>query len=286
MSEPDVIQESSPEPESVNEEVVATPEVQQDLNVPIDLPLPAEGNIAVDEVDNRGVSYKNVAHEYKRKLDDVTTQLSQMNTVLESIQSGQAQETQPTYTIAELEVYKQQNPEHAAWCEQEKARIQKEDIVASVRDEFEARNAKQQEAQVRQQSLHAVAKAYPQIFSKDESGNVIGYDNSNPLTQRIAAYAKDPTIANRPDGILYAAKLAYADLAAAGLVQAQTKAQTQQAVIGDLQRKTAIEGGGLSAITPASPRQVALDGLRDSGERKDARSALKQIMLNSGRLKE
>ena len=98
-------------------------------------------------------------------------------------------------------------------------------------------------------------------------------------------YGQDPNIASRPDGLLYAAKLAAGDLYAAGLLQTQHKVATQQATIGDLQRKTAVEGGGF-APTSASPRVNAINDVRETGSRQAARSALGAMFKDAGILKE
>lgn len=276
MPETDVTQVSSPEPTNTSVEEVANPDVK------VDLPLPTVGEQVVEEIDERGVPYKNVAHEYKRKFEDVQSELSKMRGVLENISQNQIQsqkQQEPNYTIADLEAYKQQHPEYAAWCEQEKARIQKEEIIRSVKEEFETRTQAQRNEIVKQQSLQAVVKSYPQAFKKDAQGNIIDWDSGNPLTQRIALYAKDPRISNSPDGILYAAKLAYADLANAGLIQAQTKVNAQKAEIADLHRRTAVEGGSMGQLQQTPMRVQALNRFKETGSRSDAREALKQMFV-------
>jgi hypothetical protein len=294
----DVNQASSPEQqnsdvqaEPIQPQVAeqATPETPVVPNIPTDLPLPGEGNTPVNEVDERGVSYKNVAAEYKRKLEDVSNKMSSMESTLQAIHQGQQQEQKPQYTIADIEEYVASNrdsltPSQIGQLEQEKVRIMKEEIVESVRAENTRLNEQKRNEQVRNQALTAVAQNFPQVFKTDSAGNA-QWDLSNPLTQRIAAYSKDPSIANRPDGVLLAAKLAYADMVPNGLAQAQTKVQAQQAEIGDLQRRTAIEGAGSGAAIPMSPRVAAINRVRETGERRDGRDALKQFMLDSGRLK-
>jgi len=274
--------------ESAPVQQVEETNVEQDSNVVdvsnLDASFPVDGAGKIpepDELDEKGVPYKNRFHEYKRKYEETTGQLQEIKDMVSTLtQAQQKKETQPEYTISDLEAYKAENPQHAAWCEQEKAKLLQKEILSSVRKEFEQREQQQQAQMIKQQSLQAVAMSFPDAFAKDSNGNVVGWDINNPITQRIMQYGKDPAIASRPDGLLYAAKLAAGDLYAQGLQQSKGIIAKQNAKVGSLQRKTAVVG---STPAPATQSQSArhMDELRQTGTREAARSALESMLFSS-----
>ncbi len=307
--DPDVTQESSPaetpkvvsveqvevtQPQQTEEvaqegQQAQTPEVPDLSGIDATFPEPGQGNQPVEEVDSMGVPYKNRYHEMKRKYEDTSTKISNMESILQNLQTSQ-QETQQTYTIADVEEYIRTNkdelsPAQIGQLEQEKSRLLEERIVGTIREENKKQHQAIQAEQIKVQSLQAVAQSFPDAFAKDASGKIIGWDNSSPLTQRIMQYGQDPSISSRPDGLIYAAKLAYADTVTSGLLKANSKVATQQAEIGELQRKTAIEGNGVGNVAGVPTRVSMINEAANSGTRKAARTAFQQMMVDSGRLK-
>lgn len=284
----DVNQVSSPEQvvneQNVTQEIVQ-PEQNNQVEVPQNLPLPTEGNtVADEEVDEMGVPYKNRFMESKRKLDKTSSELAEMKEMIQQLAANQQQPEEQTYTIADIEAYKAQNPnlkpQELAMLEAEKARLLKEEIVASVRGEYEQREKTKQDERLRSEALNTVAKQYPDVFIKDASGRTV-WNTASPLVQRMNQYAQDPLIANRPDGVALAAKLAYGDLAQAGLLKAQSQVNARAAEVGDLQRRTAIESGAIGNVNTGSPVVNAINNLRQTGSREDARSAFKSMLFGN-----
>jgi hypothetical protein len=286
----DVEQVPSPATEAqdtgVTQDVVAEHQEGSEQTINIDPSFPVESGKKLDdgeELDERGVPYKNRYHEYRRKYDETTEKLGNIEKTLQELAAQKQQQQEPEYTIADLEAWKQQHPEHSAWCEQEKAKLMQKEIIGSVRQEFEQREAFRQAELVKQQSLAAVAQNFPDAFKRDSVGNIVGWDETNQITKLIAKYGNDPAIASRPDGLLYAAKLAAGDLYARGLQKAGTTLAQKQAQLGSLQRKTAIEGAGGGAPQAVPERVKALGELRQTGSRDAARSALKNMFKDSGK---
>ena len=282
MDQPtDVTQASSPEPQqpSVNTQGVATLPAES-IGVPTSLTVPASVN-AAEEVDERGVSYKNVAAEYRRKYEDVSKKVDSMSDMLSSFVSSQTKQEQK-YTIADLEAYKANNPNLSpndlAIIETEKARLLREEIAESVRNEYKQINEAQRNEQIKQQSLNAVTQQYPDLITRDVHGNAT-WNANNPMVQRMGQYMSDPLIANRPDGVLLASRLAYADLAQAGLIKAQTQVAAKQAEVGNLNRMMAVESGAINNVSQPNSYMQNLNTLKQTGSSDAARSVLKSIIF-------
>jgi len=279
----DVTQESSPEtPEqetvNVEEQVTVQPESIDVSNIQATPPGPDTGNQSVDEVDERGVSYENVAREYQRKLEKSESRLSQMEEVLGQIQQNTAPQEQE-YTIADLEAYKQQNPQYAAWCEEEKAKVMQKNMLAAFREEQQAAQKAQQAEYAKKEELRSVVSSYPQMFNRDSNGNVLSWNPQNPLTQQTSAYL------NQGHALSVASKLAYADLAQSGLLQASKQAVAQQAQVGDLQRRVAVEGGGVNGGA-TNPNAEAMGRVKQTGDRQAASQIMGNILRATGKIQD
>ena len=67
------------------------------------------------------------------------------------------------------------------------------------------------EAEVRkQQSFNYVASTYPEVFVRNQNGQILGINNQSPMAQQINVLMNDPRFANDPEGLMAAADIAYA----------------------------------------------------------------------------
>jgi len=284
----DVNQDSSPENQDVKVENVPQQEgsTEEQVNISEDLPATppssGEGNLPVGEVDEKGVPYENRYREQLRKTEKLETKITEMSDVLKNIQQSVKPE-EPQYTIADLETYKQQHPEHAAWCEQEKARLIEEGVDKRLQERFAAQQRAQQETVIKQQALSAVAQNFPQAFAQDASGRLVDWDMNSPLTQRIIHYMESGH-KNAPDGLLTAAKLAAFDLGQGQTAKTQQALQRKQAELGNMQRKTAVEGSSVQ-YSEGGSRSSAVARAVQTGDSKDAREALRQMFIDKGTLR-
>ena len=119
----------------------------------------SEGESEVQgEVDERGVDYKNVAAEERRKRENLESQFqnfqSQLPQLIEqSVQQANAKvQEKPQYTIAQLESFAQESPEHRPWVEEQKAKIIEQNVIAANEKRFQEAEQSRRNEIVKQQA--------------------------------------------------------------------------------------------------------------------------------------
>lgn len=272
--EKDVQVDPSATDQGVIEDTPPQADIQEDV---LESTPPApQGNEAVDE---NGVPYKNRMFEWKRKAEDLAERLPSL--VEEKInqafaqQGNQAQKKE--YTIAELERFAIENPEHRPWVEEEKAKVIRTQLAKEMDEKIQVDRKRQESDVRRQQSLKYVMDNYPEMFVKNSNGQITSWDNSHPLTQQIGVFMNDKRFADDPEGLMAAADIAYARMARGQqpIVNQQQKKLKQE--VKDLQRKTMIEGGGKAAQPTSDPVRSSIDRLKSTGSMKDAEEAMAAI---------
>lgn len=216
--------------------------------------------------------YKNRSFELERKLNNLTEELPKIikDTVIES--SSQNQQKRE-YTIAELEAYALENPEHRPWVEEEKEKIRDKRLEERLKQKEldQANVVKRQQSESRVLSDPKYAEAFV-----DQNGTKV-FNPSSPLAHAMHSYLNDPRIKGQPDALEIAAKLARADIL--------DKSSSQEKVkVNDLKRKNAklkqnilVEGGTNNDTQPVkSSYDLAADRLRQTGSRRDAEAAVKE----------
>lgn len=270
--------------------VVETPAVTPETTATQETIVPAdEGKTqevqAVEPVDEQGVPWKNRAFEWQRKTQELTERLP--NIIQEELQKFKqtSEPVQKKYTVAELEAFAQQSPEYRPWVEEQKAQLLQEKLNATLEARLKANEEQVQKQSVRQQSEAQVVRQFPNMFTKDANGN-IGWNHQDPMTQRMAAYLKEPELQNNPRGLEVAAKLAYADMAMAGVpvkVQAEQKLKTQ---VKSLEKKVMTEGAGRPVVPQVAPMKKSLERLAQTGNLTDAKDAVQEYFKAIGRLQQ
>lgn len=289
MEERDVKQEeleqtSADSQESVNEEIT---QPQQDTTPETPQLPPEQGDSSVDDFDEGGVPWKNRAMEFKRKYEDVDKKLSALGEKLDTISSGQKQQ----YTPEQLEMYAQQadNPTHAQWAVQEARRLreqqQQQETASIVEKKLTEFQQRQQQETTRNQVFQQVVSRYPELVQKDPTGNVLGWNQRDPLYQRINQYMRDPELQKNPRGLRVAAALANEDLALYKGQKSQAQVDKQKQEIKNLQKKTLVEGGGSAQEVDSSPIRKAVQTATKSGEMRDATAAMTEILKARGTIK-
>lgn len=285
MTNEQVVAESTPATETPAQEAAAvTPETTatQETNVPADEGKTQEVQ-AVEPVDEQGVPWKNRAFEWQRKTQELTEKLPTI--IQEELQKFKqsSEPTQKKYTVAELEAFAQQSPEYRPWVEEQKAQLLQEKMIQTLETKFKANEEQTKAATVRQQSEAAVVRQFPNMFQKDAQGN-IGWNYNDPMTQRMAAYLQEPELKANPRGLEVAAKLAYADMAMAGVpvkVQTEQKLKTQ---VKSLEKKVMTEGAGRPVVPHGTPMKKSLERLAQTGNLTDAKDAVQEYFKAIGRL--
>jgi len=286
MEEKDVNvqEETSPEQETqeVVNEVSETDQQEQNAETQeISTDPSGVGQSPAYEVDEMGVPWKNRAMEFKRKFEDQTNQLSELKEMIQGLQQGSQK---PKYTVAQLRAYAASpdiTTQERVWAEAEIEKLQKAEMERLFEEKLTSLQKKQQANLVRSEALRTVQQRHPEAFNKDAQGRPIGWNNSSPLTQRIAQYMQDPEIANNPRGLLVATAMANWDLSQ----NTQIKSKQLKQEVKDLQKKTMFEGGGKSQPIEKNPVRKALDNAK-SGSKKDATNAMKEILKARGIIEE
>jgi len=261
--------------EVVNQEAQPTSEpqaTQPETETPQSQPAGQQSYEAVDEF---GVPYKNRTFEWKRKYEDTLEKLPGLidEAVKGSIQQyGKPQEKK--YTIAELEAFAQQSPEHRPWVEEQKSQLLREQLTNEFEQKIKAVETKKEAEIRRQQAFNYVANTYPEIFVKNQAGQVMGINNQNPMAQQINVLMNDPRFANDPEGLMAAADIAYARVSRSQMGINQMNEQKLKAEVKHLQKQTMVESGARQNVQAVPEFRKAIDKAKQSGSLKDVQAAL------------
>jgi len=235
---------------------VSSPEqvVEQQLETPV-TPEPQ------GDVDERGVSWRNVAMEKERKLNELVDKLP---TLIEEMRNAnQNPKQQREYTIAELEQYAIDNPSYRPWVEEQKAEINRKVITSEIDNRLQSERKKANDTVLRNESFNYVKANYPEAF-----------DRTHPMFQEMNVLMSDTRFQNDPMGLRIAAEAAY------GRVSRNSKqAQQLKQEVKSLQKKTFVEGGGKQNISVAPVHKQALDRVKQTGSIRDAAEALKALYV-------
>jgi len=231
----------------------------------------------VADVDETGVPWKNRAMEWKRKSDEVIEGLPLMieEAVKRAVPQGQQQRE---YTVSELEAFASQNPEYRPWVEEQKQQIMLKKLTAEMDTKIKSADKARNDEITRQQSVQYVMQTFPEAFVKDNSGKIVNWDNNHPITQQIGILMRDPRFATDPQGLVAASEIAYARYVRGQQPRVNQEQQRLKAEVGDLQRKTMVEGGGKTPIQTRPSHRVAVDKAKQSGNLNDVASAIGEIL--------
>ncbi len=233
------------------------------------------GQQSYEAVDEFGVPYKNRTFEWKRKYEETVDKLPSLieEAVKSSVQQyGQA--PQRKYTIAELEQFAQQSPEHRPWVEEQKASLLREQLTNEFERKIKSVEEKKNAEFRKQQSFSYVATNYPEVFVRNQNGQVIGINNQNPMAQQINVLMNDPRFANDPEGLVAAADIAYARVSRSQMGANQMKEQKLRAEVKHLQKQTMVEGGARQNVQAVPEYRKAIEKAKQTGSIKDVQAAL------------
>lgn len=278
-----VTSDSTPETQDVNTDT--TVPVVTEETATSTAPQKSLGDQAKEEeVDDKGVSYKNRFHEIQRKYEQVVENIPQIinQTLAEKLsQNTQPQQTERKYSVRELEEFAIANPEYRGWAEEEKAKL---NVRLSV-DEFEKRTAEKErvreEASRRQQSFEKLTSEFSDLFVSDSQGRKV-WDNSNPIVRQVAVFMQDPKFQQHPEGLHYATLMAYGQAAKAGTFSNAKKENKLKAEVKTLQKKTFVEGGQKSQTVAKDEVRDAIEDLKKTGSKKAVSNAVSAYFKKAG----
>jgi hypothetical protein len=255
------------------EQTVEQPQVQ----IP-----PVAGQPTV-ELDEFGVSWKNRAMENKRKFEEANERINRL-------EQTQAQGQKQEYTEAELTAFANDPTtptQNKMWALQEAEKVRTKKLEQTVRSVFEGMNQKQRDEMVKQQTFTAVVSRNPDLVVKDSFGNVVGWNNNSPLAQRINFYMQNPKLQNQPEALEVAEAMAIRDIHYGQTSKLQANQQQLKMQVKNLQKQTLVEGNGKTVPQGSvSPTSKSVQRARETGNIKDASSAMKDIFKASGVLQD
>jgi len=278
----DVKSDSSPDEKVVEEEEESSSQETTPVEDTPEQQSSETEDVKEEKVDERGVPYKNVAMEYKRKYEELLeTQKQLPNYIQEAVRQAVPQSPRKEeYTKEQLIQYKNSvdDPNQKAWAETQLEILRTKEIQDTLNKQLEAERQRATIEQGRQQSLMAVYQNYPIMFNKDGSWN-----NENPLTREMARiYNSDESLKNHPNGLKAAADMAFAKYA---LSKQPDLVRQQKQLKRDLkkaQNKTLSEGGGTADQPDASPLVKALHRHAQTGSDSDLQEAMKEYFKTQG----
>lgn len=281
------VPESSPAPEEVkdvNESVdtsTAEPEAQQGQSEQNE-----DSQNPKDMVDEFGVPWKNRAMEWKRKTEELSTNIpSLIEQKLSEVLSkqGQSQVTQKEYSIAELEQIAINDPQFRPWAEEQKEALRLKKLSSQIDERFQRTEKLRQEEFRRQNALQNVMREFPELFSKNQQGQPTGWDNSNPLTIEVSKLMQDERLSKDPDGLMWAAHIAHSRLSRSVLPKVANEIKKAKAQVKKLESKDMVQGGGRNSGEPVKDSfKVAQERLAKSGSMQDAQAAMAEYFKKKG----
>lgn len=272
--------ETSTDSEEVSEEA---PETEDSVNESADseqqeeeTPKEASETLLYDE---SGVPWKNRAMEQERKRKEITEKIPDI--VKEELQKARQQQG---YSLDQLNQFSEQYPEAQPWVEQQKEEIRRKRTKQDMQEVLAEKERKEQQRVQKQQSLNYVVQSYPDMFKVD-NGKAVAWKKDHPMYQTMSGLMKNPKFANDPEGLAAASDIAYGRYVRNNPKKETPKEKKMKRATKKLQKNSLPEGGG-KEVAESSPAKKALDKVKQTGSKKDARAAVRQILQQQGQIEE
>lgn len=271
----DVKEESSPSTEEVQEKVEDTTVESSPQKTTETAETPEQGKAQEDELDDRGVPWKNKALEYERKLAEVANEETIERIAQKVLEQSRSKPKEQEYTIAQLEKYAMENPEMRPWVEEEKAKIIQRNVARVTDDRIQALEKQKNMEVQKRASYEYVAKSYPQCFTKDAGGRMVWNVNS-PMVKLMGELMSDKRLKDDAEGLMAAADIAYARvgrfLSSKNQEELLKKNTELSGNLKKVQKQTLVEGGGKAHVSNDTDADV------DSFRRTGSKDALVRIL--------
>lgn len=233
----------------------------------------------VETPESKDDFWKNRSYELERKLGNLTTDLPK---IIEETLTKQStkQEQKQEYTVAQLEAYALEHPEHRPWVEEQKAEL----IEKKFEQKLQLADSKRQQEHMRAQSVQTVFSdpKFSDMFVTLPTGQK-AFNPQSEMARLTEQYLADPRIKGQPDELLVAAKLARADYIDRTVATKEQNLNSLKRQNAQLKQKTMVEGTGSNDVKPVkSSYEAAKENLAKSGSRKDAEAAVAEYLKLRG----
>lgn len=273
--------------EQVNDQTEQTaeqPAAQEQTEITETKPQP------VHDLDERGVPWKNRAMEAERKF-----QTEIPNVIRQTVEElNKTQQKQPEYTVEQLEQFAIENPNQRPWVEAQKHQLFQKNMMTALDVKLQAKDQQTRDESIRVQSEQWVTShpKFKECFV--DVGGAKQWNHSNPLTHVIGNYLNqvDPStgrlVKDRADGLIVAAKMAYADQALNLDAKSSTQAAQLKKDLRKAQKGQMMGGAGTQATSGQSKTEVrkSLDNYNKTYDKSDISRATKAFLIASGHIKE
>jgi hypothetical protein len=229
------------------------------------------------------VNWKNRAMEYERKLRETVENIPKI--IQETVAQAKPAKQEPEYSIADLRAFVDTTDDvnNKKWAYAEIDRLESERISKTV-EQFHRKDKAVVEAQLIKKQVEQQVTADPRFSDAFlDTPNGKSWNFNHPLTQQAQRYMQDPAVANRPDGLQIAMKLAYADYATTGVTAAHKKLVDTKSEITKLKQQTLSEGGGVGNVqSKSNPLADAQAELAKTGSKTALRTLTQAILKQQG----
>lgn len=228
--------------------------------------------------------WKNKAYEFERKYSNTSNELKEIKELLQNQQNNTS--SSPQYSEDQLRAAlssSELTPEQRNFAQSELEKINSKKLEERDKKLLNQLEERQRNQALKQQAEQSVISdpRFQSALVRLPNGQV-QWKQDSPLAQAIGAYMQDPRVSSQPDGILIAAKMAYADIQSnSNLKQLQaTRRQNEQ-----LKSQTMVEGGGKQYNKQkVDPYKESMENLR-KGVKGASTSAVREYLRKQGRFK-
>ena len=253
------------------------------------LPSPEQGDVQLEKaIDGRGVPIENVEAEWKRKHDQLAERLPEyiseaVNEAVKSMKELNEQQNNSArkeeYTPEQLAMVidddtGQYTSQNKVWARLEFKKHEHSEFAKLLDDKLNISQKKTEDEKIQASSMQYVAHNFPEMFTRDTSGNITGWDNSSELTKLTQKYAKQ--FKDRPDFMREAARQAFADINIKNRLSSNTEVELARSEVARA-KMTNIVRPGSSAEINTLQKQVdeAYSKFKKTGSVTDATSYTK-----------
>ena len=216
-------------------------------------------SLTPDDVDDRGVPYKNRYYEMQRKFTELADKIPSMvqETVQKSLETGNAKKEPSKDELIRFRANNLDNPEYVAWADTEIEKLRTRELQDIIKQSREDERAVISQQQQKVDTHNKLVSDYPELFLFDKSGRVVNYNLDNPFTRAVAEeLGSDPRYKGMPDAELIAANMVFARQARSKTKVADSKVKEAVSTVSKEKRKNLSEGGGNTTSDDTSKSEI------------------------------
>lgn len=246
----------------------------------------------VESVSINEVAGSNEQYEYKRKYEELLER--QPEVINEAVQKafeqyGKKSQEQSQWSEEQLDMVifddtGTYNAANKAWASREKEKLRDARIEGLIQKNYNLTQEQQRNQRLAAESEQYVVATFPEMFAKDASGKVVGWNKDNPMTQLVAKYMQRPDIKGRPDALREAARQAYVDYSLSNKGAQQRQAELTASQMAQLKKQQMGAGSGsVPTATQSSEVNALYEQFKRTGRPADAAAYHRALQMSRAR---